>query len=121
VLIYLAGLASVIALTLLAYIIATPEIVIVNLSNQPIEEVVVRLPSNRIVFGQIQANRDSTIYYSWSQSDGAYEYEMRFPGQAIRSGRCGYVTNGEIGKRLTLTVDQNLVVTCVESNKILGR
>ena len=105
-------------LSLFAYTVASPEIVVVNHSSDSIEEVVVRLPSNRVVFDSVPANHDATIYYSWSQSDGAYEYEIRLPNQIVRSGLCGHVTNGEVGKRLILTVEENLEIICTESSKV---
>jgi hypothetical protein len=102
----------------LAYRLASPEIVIANLSQATVEEVVIRLPLNRIAFGQIAPGKERSIYYSASQADGEYNYTVKFPGQLALSGSCGYVTNSDYGKRLQLVVLGTEAVECGESNKI---
>jgi hypothetical protein len=100
------------------YIIASPEVVIANKSSQLINELVVKLPSNRIVFGAVAPKSESSIYYSWSQTDGMYEYHISFANGVTQAGKCGYVTHLEIGKRLLLNVDADFKVVCTESSKI---
>ena len=101
------------------YAIGSPEVVIVNHSSQNVNEVIVKLPSNRISFGAISPGMESTIFYSWSQAEGVYEYFVSFAGGLNQSGKCGHVTNQEIGKRLTLIVRADLTVRCEESSKVL--
>ena len=55
----------------------------------------------------------------WSQAEGVYEYFVSFSGGLNQSGKCGHVTNHEIGKRLTLVVHADLTVRCEESSKVL--
>lgn len=100
------------------YLIGSPEVVIVNQSSQNIDEVSVKLPSSRIVFGSIPPKSESTIYYSWSQAEGVYEYQVSFADGSSQTSQCGYVTHNEMGKRLTLIVHADLTVTCDESSKI---
>ena len=100
------------------YIKGSPEVVIVNYSSQNVNEVIVKLPSNRIVFGIISPESESTIFYSWSQAKGVYEYQVSFADGSIQTGKCGYVTHHEIGKRLTVFVHADLSVTCEESSKV---
>ena len=100
------------------YSIGSPEVVIVNRSSQNIDEVTVKLPSSRIVFGSISPKSESTIFYSWSQAEGMYEYQVSFAGGLSQPAKCGYVTHHEIGKRLTLIVHADLTVTCDESGKV---
>ena len=100
------------------YLIGSPEVVIVNQSSQNIDEVTVKLPSSRIVFGSISPKNESAIYYSWSQTQGMYEYQISFAGGSSQTAKCGYVTHHEIGKRLTLIVHADLKVTCHESSKV---
>lgn len=102
----------------LTYRLASPEIVIANLSQVTLEEVAVRLPSNRIVFGKIAPGEESVIYYSASQADGEYNYSVKFTGQHTLSGSCGYVTNSDYGKRLHVVVLGPEAVECREGNKI---
>ena len=114
----LAILLLITVLSGLGYTMLAPEIVVVNHSSHTVEEVVIRLPSNRIVFGNVPVSQEATIYYSWTQRDGVYEYEVKLIGQNVISGRCGYVTNHEIGKQLILTVEKNLEITCTENSKV---
>jgi len=100
------------------YSICSPEIVIVNDSSQSVNKVTVKLPSNRIVFGAVSPKSKSAIYYSWAQSEGVYEYQISLSGGLNLSGRCGHVTDHEIGKRLTLIVHVDSSVTCEESSKV---
>lgn len=100
------------------YAIGSPEVVIVNHSSQNVNEVIVKLPSNRITFGTILPKMESTIFYSWSQAEGVYEYRVSFASGSNQTGKCGYVTHHEIGKRLTLIAHADLTVTCEESSKI---
>ncbi|MFT5481908.1 MAG: hypothetical protein ACI9GW_000553 [Halieaceae bacterium] len=100
------------------YAVGSPEVVIVNRSSQNVNEVIVKLPSNRIVFGAIAPRSESTIFYSWSQSEGVYDYLVSFAHGLNRTGKCGYVTRHEIGKRLSLIVHVDLTITCEESSKV---
>lgn len=99
------------------YRIGSPEVVIVNQSSQHVTELIVKLPSNRIVFGSVSPKSESTIFYSWLQAEGEYEYQISFSRGSNQAGKCGYVTPYEIGKRLTLIVRADLTVTCDESSK----
>ena len=98
--------------------LASPEIIVDNVSNLIIEEVVVQMPSNRLVFGEVQPGQSDTIYYSPSQSDGTYHYSIRFPDRPELAESCGYVTNSDYGKRLQLVVLGPSTVECRESNKL---
>ena len=98
--------------------IGSPEVVIVNHSSQYINEVIVKLPSNRIVFGVISPESESTIFYSWSQAEGVYDYQVLFANGLIQTGNCGSVIHHEIGKRFTLIVHADLTVMCEESSKV---
>jgi hypothetical protein len=100
------------------YFMGSPEVVIMNHSSQYISEVIVKLPSNRIVFGAIAPKADSTIFYSWSQADGVYEYQISFANGVTQDGKCGYVTHHQIGKRLLLRVKADLNVICNETSKV---
>ena len=97
------------------YRMVSPEIVVSNESSSTIEEVVIQLPSNRVVFGELPPGSESTIYYSVSQADGTYNYYVSLDNDDRRSGSCGYVTNSEFGKRLRLVVNADDEVECQES------
>ena len=100
------------------YLIGSPEVVIVNQPSQHVTELIIKLPSNRLVFGSISPKSESRIFYSWSQEEGTYKYQVSFSGGSNQTGKCGYVTLYEIGKRLTLIVHADLTVTCDESSKV---
>ena len=112
------GLVALGAIGIFAYTLVSPEIVIVNSSASTLQEVIVQLPSNRIVFGEIQPDSKSTIYYSATQSDGEYSYSVSFKGAPPLVGSCGSVTDSEFGKRLQLVVLRNGSVECREEIKI---
>ena len=101
----------------ISYRLAAPEIVVVNRSGQVIDEGVVQLPTNRIVFDRIAADENVSIYYTWTQTDGSYQYSVKIDNDII-SDHCGYITNHEIGKRLTLIINKESQVTCEESHKL---
>jgi hypothetical protein len=100
------------------YIVGSPDVVIKNHSSQNLNEIIVKLPSSRIVFGVISPKTESSIFYSWSQAEGVYEYQVSFASGLNQTGKCGHVTHHEIGKRLTLIVHMDLTVTCEESSKV---
>jgi len=105
-------------LGLFAYRLATPEIEIKNSGTAAIAEVVITLPSNRVVFGPIEPGASSTIYYQIDQAEGTYQYVVRFENEVSLSGSCGYVTSAEYGKRLRLIVHGPQSAECVEIDKI---
>ena len=100
------------------YRTVSPEILVANESLFTIDEVVIQLPSNRIVFGEVLPGSESSIYYSPSQADGTYNYSVSLNNGNRLSGTCGYVTNSEFGKRLRLAVNAEVEVGCRESSKI---
>ena len=102
----------------LGYRLASPEIAVANVSGSTIQEVIVELPSNRIVFGSIQPGSESTIYYSATQREGVYSYSISFVDAPPLVGSCGYVTNSEYGKRVQMVISRNGLVECREANKI---
>lgn len=109
---------GVVAFGLYVYRLISPEILIENASRMAISEVIVQLPSNRVVFGGIQPGAESRIYYSSLQSDGVYNYSVTFQGGPVLTGSCGYVTNSDVGKRMQLLVHDLESAVCNESNKI---
>ena len=98
--------------------LVSPEIVIANAGSIPVREVIVQLPSSRVVFGAVQSGGESAIYYGASQADGAYEYSVLLEDGSSWSGRCGYVTDSDHGKRLRLTILGADRSECVEDNKL---
>jgi hypothetical protein len=100
------------------YRMVSPEIAVANESSSAIDEAVIQLPSNRVVFGEILPGSESSIYYSVSQADGTYNYSVSLSDGNRLSGTCGYVTNSQYGKRLRLVVNSNEEIECQESSKI---
>jgi hypothetical protein len=100
------------------YRLVSPEIVVANESSFTIDEAVIRLPSNRVVFGEVPPGSDSSIYNSVSQADGAYNYSVSLSNGNRLAGTCGYVTNAEFGKLLRLVVNADEEIECQESSKI---
>ncbi len=114
-------LIALVAMGLFSYKLASPEIVVVNASASTIQEVIVELPSNRVVFGEIKPGSENTIYYSATQLDGVYSYSITFVNAPPIIGSCGYVTNSEFGKRIQLIVLRKRMVECRETTKYSRR
>jgi len=100
------------------YRLASPEIVVQNEAVLGIAGVDIDLPDSRVRFGPIAAQTSQTIYYSDTQSDGDYTWVLHFDDGSEARGHCGHVTGGEYGKRLTLRIDAQRGVSCIEGNKI---
>jgi hypothetical protein len=87
-----------------------PSITIINNSGVTIETGKVRLPRSNLDFGSIENGQKNTLHYSLTQADGEYEYKFIFSDDVSISGSCGYLTQNEINKRVSITVTTNKVV-----------
>lgn len=120
-LVWVGGIVIVaVALALLTYFgvrLLMPEIVVANQGQRQIDEVVVTLPSSRVVFGSIASGQQSTIYYDAEQADGTYQIVISLADGTSISTDCGYVTNSEVGKGLRITLSPEFSVQCQEYQK----
>lgn len=89
-----------------------PSITIVNHSGHLIAQAKIILPNNQLDFGTIAHRQQNTLHYSLTQNDGVYRYQFEYANQVIVEGHCGYVTNNQINKRVTLVIKQDNQVTC---------
>ncbi|MBQ4880647.1 hypothetical protein J8M21_25965 [Pseudoalteromonas luteoviolacea] len=96
------------------YFFALPSVTVINNSKSAVESARVNLPSSGLDFGPINAGSKNTIYYALEQSDGVYQYQFKIESGLVLSGKCGYVTNNEVHKRVVLLVKENQV-TCQSS------
>lgn len=117
-LIALAVLVGLSAAAVVAYRLASPEIVVANVSRSTIDEVIIQLPSSRVAFGALPPGTESAIYHAASQADGTYRYAVRFADGQVLEGNCGCVTNADHGKLLQIVVAGPDRAECRESNKI---
>ena len=101
----------------IAYRLAMPEVEVRNASEMLVVEVVVQLPSSRIVFGPIRRCEEYTIYHSAAQADGPYAYVVRFADAPDLRGRCGHLRGAHYGKRMELVISAPEIAQCRESNK----
>lgn len=93
------------------YFYITPNVTVVNKSENVISNVNVSLLNSNLNFGTIELEQENTIYYSLSQSDGSYNYSFSIDRKII-SGSCGYITNNEFNKRFVITVSESNQVAC---------
>ncbi|GGA68968.1 hypothetical protein GCM10011369_08250 [Neiella marina] len=91
------------------YFYVLPSVTVINNADITISNARVELPNSGLDFGSIEAKGKNTIYYSLEQSDGQYQFHITMADGAILSGRCGYVTNSEIHKRVRLLVTADQV------------
>jgi hypothetical protein len=88
-----------------------PSVSIINNSGVGIESATIKLPSSHLDFGPISQGQTNTIHYSLQQADGIYDYNFDFADGESIHGKCGYVTQGEINKRVSLIISKQ-EVTC---------
>ena len=97
-----------------SYFFIMPSVEINNQSGQLLTLVEVSLPNNNLVFDNIESAQAMRIHHSTEQADGEYHYSVRLSSGQQLHGRCGYVTHDQYMKVLTLTINQDHQVTCVE-------
>jgi hypothetical protein len=110
------GIVLVLFGTYKAYFVIMPRVFVENISGERIKLVEITLPSNRLVFDNIEPGSLHTIYYSLSQSDGAYAYRIVYKDGSEKTGECGYVTDNELLKTYRFTLRSNRVVACNGEN-----
>lgn len=87
-----------------------PSVTVINNSGTSIESATVNLPSSYLDFGPISHGKTNTIHYSLKQVDGIYEYSFDFADGESINGKCGYVTQNEINKRVSFIVSKKKVL-----------
>lgn len=97
-----------------AYFFIMPSVKINNQSGQLLTRVEVTLPSNKLVFDNIEPSQTMRIHHSTEQADGEYTYQVRLSSGKQINGHCGYVTHGQYMKVLTLTINNVHAVNCIE-------
>jgi len=109
------SLLLLIIISFIAYLFLSPRIIIQNQSNTRLLQVIIQLPSNRIVFDNVAASAQNKIYYSWTQSEGVYRFQVNMENSVSVSGECGSITNHQVAKELKLLVHPDLSIECIES------
>lgn len=89
-----------------------PSVSVINNSGADIVSATINLPSSHLDFGPISQAQTNTIHYSLDQANGLYEYKFDFVDRQSIYGECGYVTQDEINKRVSLTISIKNVVDC---------
>jgi hypothetical protein len=87
-----------------------PSITIFNNSGLTIIASKVTLPKSKLDFGALENGQSNTIHYSLTQADGEYVYEFMLSDKSLIDGKCGYLTDNEINKRVSITISENEVV-----------
>lgn len=108
---------AVLSACVIAYRLAAPEVEVRNATERLVVEVVVQLPSSRVVFGPIRRGEAYTIYHSAAQADGPYAYVVRFAEAPDLRGRCGHLSGSHYGKRMELVISAPEIAECRESSK----
>lgn len=92
------------------YFFILPSVTVLNSSNSSIQSARVDLPNSGLDFDAIAAKQSNTIHYALEQADGDYEYQFVMANGSVLAGRCGYVTNNQIHKRVTVQIKDNHVL-----------
>ena len=98
----------VVATTLIAggvvgYRFLLPKVIIENLSDSPIEEVIVVLPTSRVTFAEIAPGSTATIYFGLQEHGGNIQYSVRIGG-IVRAGTQPYAVSGQIGRKIQIQI-----------------
>ncbi|MFT6954761.1 MAG: hypothetical protein ACI9DS_002890, partial [Glaciecola sp.] len=87
-----------------------PSVTVINHSGAKINLFEISLPNSNLDFGPIEMGHKNTLHYSLSQADGVYRYRFITHDSVSLNGECGYLTQHEINKRVSITVTPNEVV-----------
>ena len=85
------------------YRFSSPKVIIENLSDSPIEEVIVILPTSRVSFAEIAPGSTSTIYFSPQEHGGNIQYSFRV-GEIVVAGTQPYAVSGQIGRKIQIQI-----------------
>ena len=85
------------------YHFSSPKVIIENLSDSPLEEAIVILPTSRVSFAEIAPGSTSTIYFSPQQHGGNIQYSFRV-GEIVVAGTQPYAVSGQIGRKIKIQI-----------------
>lgn len=115
VLVYSALVVALLGLSAAAYHVASPKVVLLNLSATAFDELVVNLPSSRVSIGPIAPNSSDTIYFSSQTSGGTATYSLRAGNIATKHGSFQYVASGQLFRVISVTIQVDGTVTTAVS------
>ncbi len=96
--------ATIIAGGAVGYHFASPKVIVENLSNAPIQQVIVELPASRVSFAEIAPGNTSMIYFMPQNHGGNIQYSVRV-GEVVRTGIQPYAVSGQIGREIRIQID----------------
>ena len=94
------------------YFYVTPNVTVVNSSQNSVPSFVVTLPNSRLNFGSLDPGATNTIYYSMDQSDGNYSANVVTSDGSKLHKSCGSVTKNELHKRVVITYTKSGRIVC---------
>ena len=94
---------TIIAGSLVGYRFTSPKVIVENLSDVPIEKVVVSLPTSRVSFAEIAPGSTSIIYFSRQDHGGNIQYSVRVGG-IVHTGIESYAVSGQIGRKIRIQI-----------------
>lgn len=92
-----------IAGSVVGYRFSSPKVIVENLSDAPIEEVVVKLPTSRVSFAEIAPGNTSTIYFAPQDHGGNIQYSVKVGG-VLRTETQPYAVSGQIGRKIRIRI-----------------
>ncbi|WKE65173.1 hypothetical protein PVT67_16140 [Gallaecimonas kandeliae] len=103
-LISLALLLALLYAGLAAYKHLSPKAVLRNDSDQRFQQLVVELPTSRLVFGPIYPHSEQHIYFSRQEKAGLVRYRLERDDKAVAQGQLPYDGAGEWGRTLNFNI-----------------
>ncbi|WP_440877331.1 hypothetical protein [Thalassotalea sp. PLHSN55] len=108
-----------------SYLYVLPSVTVINHTNKTLIAANVSLPNSHLDFGDIASGQQNTIYYQLKQQDGEYHYNFILSDvsnftdltekpdkNTVLTGRCGYITDNEIHKRVVIELNPSLGIKC---------
>lgn len=107
----LLGVVVLSAFTLLCWL--TPSVTVKNDSSEPLNHIVITLPSSTLQFDTLKPGESGEIFYDAKQADGVYKLNLVRGTQKFEI-QCGNLTRNEWGKRMVILVTDSNNIECKE-------
>ena len=100
----LIAVSAVSAVGVFAYHRLSPKVLVLNHSANPISNVQILLPDNRVIFSEINPNDSAIIYFSPQHESGIVKYSLSM-GQKSYEGMLDYSAENQLARIIQVTVD----------------
>jgi hypothetical protein len=98
----------VLLIIMIGYHLLSPKVVVRNNSNRTYDQLIIKMPMNRLSFGPIAPAEKQTIYYSFQNVSGLMAYQLKVDDEQTLVGSKEYDANTELAKVIEFVItDEN--------------